>query len=368
MKRIGILTSSRADYGIYYPLLKKLQSDPFFSLSVIAFGTHLSLKFGFTVNKIKEDGFPVTHQLETMPPDDHPEGISIAMGKTILAFSSLWAKEKFDVVLCLGDRYEMFAACASSVPYNIRLAHLHGGEETLGAIDDCFRHSITHMSSIHFTAAEIYRRRVVALKGSDKNVFNTGSLSIDNLTQLKLYTLEEFKSKFDIDLSIPTILVTFHPETVSYEKNEQHVIELISAMEKLTKYQFIITMPNADTMGNLIRAKLVEFIERSGNVIGIESFGTIGYLSCMKHCSFMLGNTSSGYIEASYFPKYVIDLGTRQDGRIVTENIRKCSIERNAIIEAINIYESVQLPPKIDIYGSGKTSDYIVEILKGKND
>ena len=368
MKRIGILTSSRADYGIYFPLLKKVQSDSFFSLSVIAFGTHLSNSFGYTVNKIKEDGFAVTNELDTMPPDDSPEGISIAMGKTILAFSSLWAKEKFDVVLCLGDRYEMFAACASSVPYNVKLAHLHGGEETLGAIDDCLRHSITHMSTIHFTAAEPYRERVVALKGSDKNVYNTGSLSIDNLKHLKLFTVDEFKKQFSIDLSIPTILITFHPETVSYDKNELYVNELVAALQEFTTYQLVITMPNADTMGNLIREKLGQFIERSENAIGVESFGTLGYLSCMKHCSFMLGNTSSGYIEASYFPKYVIDLGTRQNGRIVTENIRKCVIEKTAIVNAVNAYSSMQLPSKIDIYGNGQSSDYIVKILKEKND
>lgn len=368
MKRIGILTSSRADYGIYYPLMKRLQSDSFFSLSVIAFGTHLSEKFGYTVNKIKEDGFSVTHELETMPPDDSPEGISIAMGKTILAFSSLWRKEKFDVVFCLGDRYEMFAACASSVPYNIKLAHIHGGEETIGAIDDSLRHSITHMSAIHFTAAEPYRRRVASLKGSDLNVFNTGSLSIDNLNNIKLLTLAEFKNQFGIDLSIPTILITFHPETVSYEKNELYVNELVAALEAVTGYQLVITMPNADTMGTLIREKLQKFIERSVNAIGVESFGILGYLSCMKHCSFMLGNTSSGYIEASFFPKYVIDLGTRQTGRIVTDNIRRCAIERTAILNAVNAHSAVKLPPKIDIYGNGQASEYIVKILKEKND
>ena len=368
MKRIGVLTSSRADYGIYYPLLKKLQSDSFFSLSIIAFGTHLSAKFGYTVNRIREDGFDVAHEVDTMPPDDSPQGISIAMGKTILAFSSLWSKEKFDVVICLGDRYEMFAACSSAIPYNVKLAHLHGGEETLGAIDDCLRHSITHMSAIHFTAAEPYRRRVATLKGSDKNVFNTGSLSIDNLKHLNLLTHEEFRKQFNIDLSIPTILITFHPETVSFEKNGSYVNELIAALKELNAYQFVITMPNADTMGNLIRERLEQFIEESQNAIGVESFGVLGYLSCMKHCTLMLGNTSSGYIEASYFPKYVIDLGTRQNGRIVTENIRKCAIEKNTILDAVRGFSPKSLPSKIDIYGSGNASDYIVKILKEQND
>jgi GDP/UDP-N,N'-diacetylbacillosamine 2-epimerase (hydrolysing) len=365
--KIGVLTSSRADYSIYYPLLKAIQSDSFFSLKIIAFGTHLSSQHGLTLNRIIDDNFDVEYSLETAPINDTPNAISASIGKTITMFSEIWQSNKYDLVLCLGDRYEMFAACASAIPFGLQLAHIHGGEQTLGAIDEVFRHSITSMSSYHFTACEAYKSRVIQLKGSEKNVFNVGSLSIDNLKDLKLYSIEEFKDRFDIDLSIPSILITFHSETVSYEKNEFYISELISALESTKGYQFIITMPNTDTMSQIIRAKLHTFIGRANNAFGVESFGTIGYLSCMKHCHFLLGNTSSGYIEASFFPKYVIDIGNRQLGRIVTQNIQRCNIDKNEIIMAIKKYNRFLNLPKIEIYGKGNAAQKIIEILKTTN-
>ena len=329
--KIGVLTSSRADYSIYYPLLKAIQADPFFSLKIIAFGTHLSNRHGFTLKNISDDNFEIEHSLDTVPIDDSPNAISASMGKTMIMFSEIWFRNKYDIVFCLGDRYEMFAACASAIPFGLKLAHIHGGEQTLGAIDDAFRHSITSMSNYHFAACEVYKDRVIELKRSSMNVFNVGSLSIDNLKNLVLYGIEKFRERFGIDLSKPSILITFHPETVSYERNDFYVSELISALETTDGYQFIITMPNADTMGQLIRHRLTAFIQNNEHAFGVESFGTIGYLSCMKHCSLLLGNTSSGYIEASFFPKYVIDLGDRQKGRVVTENIRRCNIEKHEI-------------------------------------
>lgn len=362
--KIGLLTSSRADYSIYRPLIKAIMSDAYFTLEIIAFGTHLSKSHGSTVETIEADGFDVPHRFHTYPEDDSPRAIAQSMAKTIMEFSGFWHQYKFDLVFCLGDRYEMFAACASSLPFNIKLAHIHGGEQTLGAIDDAFRHSISHMSSYHFTAAEPYRKRVVALKGSDANIFNVGSLSIDNLKTVNFYSISELRERFGVDLSKPTILITLHPETASYEKNETYVSEVIAALDEIEGFQFVITMPNADTMGNLIRRKLKAFIERTRNAIGVESFGTVGYISCMKHASFLLGNTSSGYIEASFFPKYVIDLGDRQKGRIVTANIYRCPIVKSEILKAVDHYRNVKLAEQVDIYGRGDTSAQIVKILK----
>jgi GDP/UDP-N,N'-diacetylbacillosamine 2-epimerase (hydrolysing) len=361
--KVGVLSSSRADYSIYYPLLKALQADARFSLGIIAFGTHLSKQHGYTVQRIEEDGFQVKHRIETLPENDTPEAIGKSMGNTLGRFSSLWKEVKFDLVFCLGDRYEMFAACASTVPFNIKLAHIHGGEETLGAIDNVFRHSITHMASYHFTAAEAYKKRVIELKGNDDHAYNVGSLSIDNLLSLNLYSAEEFNERFNIDLSIPSILITFHPETVSLEKNEFFIQEVLAALDQLTGYQFIFTMPNADPMGNRIRIEIQNFILRTPHARGAESFGTVGYLSCMKHCSFMMGNTSSGFIEASFFPKYVINLGDRQKGRIITPNIRSCAIERNEIIAAVNAYRATSLLSATKIYGNGNAAGKIVEVL-----
>lgn len=366
--KVAVLTSSRADYGIYLPLLKRLQNDPFFDLSIIAFGSHLSNAFGFTLQSILNDGFNIIHTVETIPVSDTPQAISRAMGKTITQFSDIWNDNKFDLVFCLGDRFEMFAACASSIPFNLKLAHIHGGEQTLGAIDESFRHAITHMSTYHFTTTTQYRDRVIQLKQSDKNVFNVGALSIDNLTNLELLSSKEFIEKYDIDIENPSILITFHPETVSFEKNALFVNELINALEEISGYQFIITMPNSDTMGNEIRTRLNAFVNTHTNAFAVESFGTLGYLSCMKHCSFMLGNTSSGFVEAAFFSKYVINLGSRQKGRIITSNINSIPINKNAILKAVSDYQNINFPESLNIYGNGTAAYQIVDIIKNLHD
>lgn len=362
--KIGILTSSRADFSIYLPLLKKISIEKNLELNIIAFGTHLKKDFGYTVDSIVNEGFDVAYKIDSLNYGDTPEAISNSMGKTIIKFSELWSTNKFDLVFALGDRFEMFAAVASSVPFNIKIAHIHGGETTLGAIDNCFRHSITLMAKYHFVIAEEYKNRVIELIGNAENVFNVGSLSFDNLCSLKLLSKAEFKETFKIDLELPSILITFHPETVMYELNKEYISELINALKQLTKYQLIITMPNADTNGKIVREKLNEFIKISNNAISVESFGTIGYLSCMKHCSFMLGNTSSGFAEAAFFPKWVINLGERQKGRIITPNIINISIKESEILRAVNEIEKQPMLEKIEVYGDGNAATKIMNHLK----
>jgi len=362
--KIAILTSSRADYSIYLPLIQELMNDPDISLEIIAFGTHISKKYGHTVEKIIEDGFKISYEIDTMPLDDSPNAISEAMGKTINAFSVLWDKCNFDLVFCVGDRYEMFAACSASIPFNIKLAHIHGGEQTIGAIDDIFRHCLSHMSKMHFVVSHPYKKRLISLIGSNKNVFNVGALSIDNLKKLPLLSIVEFKERYNIDMNQPSVLITIHSETVSFERNIEYINESIAAFYEMNEYQLIITMPNADTMGLNIKKRLLEFIESSSNAIGIESFGTIDYLSCMKHCSFMLGNTSSGFIEASFFPKYVINMGNRQKGRIQTKNIVNCEFKKDDILLKVHAFDSIGVFPPVNIYGGGNAAKKIMKIVK----
>ncbi|OFX66945.1 MAG: UDP-N-acetyl-D-glucosamine 2-epimerase, UDP-hydrolysing [Bacteroidetes bacterium GWE2_29_8] len=361
---IAVLTSSRADYSIYYPLLTKLSKIENINTSIIAFGTHLSKKHGYTIQNIINDGFKVEYCLKTYPVSDKPKDINISISKTIKEFNKIWINNKFDLVIVLGDRYEMFAAVTSAIAFNIKIAHIHGGEETLGAIDNVFRHSITMMSNIHFASTEEYKDRIIKMRESSLNVFNVGALSFDNLKNIKLYTKQEFKKTFNIDISNPTILITFHPETVSFEKNAAHVNELISSLKEIKDYQLLITMPNADTAGNIVRNKLNEFKRNNSNVICVENLGTKGYLSAMKHCCFMLGNTSSGYIEATFFPKYVINIGDRQKGRIVTSNIVNCKIKKVEILNCINNFNNYQIIPKINIFGDGNAADKIINIIK----
>ena len=362
--KIAVLTSSRADYSILYPLLYNLKRDNGFDLNIIAFGSHISEKHGKTIDLIRKDGFKIKDNFKTNPLTDTPLAISNSIAKTITNFSKIWTKNKYDLMIAIGDRYEMFAACASSIPFNIPIAHIHGGETTKGAFDDCFRHSITQMSNIHFTCTEIYKKRVIDLKGSRKDIYNVGALSIDNLKSLKLYTKKEFKNLFKIDISLPSILITFQPETANFNINKQYIKSLIDALYEIKDYQLIITMPNADTMGNYIRLELEKFIIKSNNAIKIENFGTIGYLSCMKYCSMMLGNTSSGFIEASFFPKYVINLGKRQEGRIVTPNINTIKINKKEIIKAVQEFKDFNPLKYNGVYGDGNAANKIITILK----
>ncbi|WP_338871042.1 UDP-N-acetylglucosamine 2-epimerase [Spirosoma sp. SC4-14] len=363
--KIGVLTSSRADYSIYRPLLQAMQADGAFDLSVLAFGSHVSQQYGYTVQHIEADGFRVSHKIESLILGDSPEAIATAMGVTQVRFASVWAQETFDLLFTLGDRYEMFAAAASSIPFTIPIAHISGGETTLGAIDNIFRHSLTMMASLHFTSTEAYRQKVCQMLGHETGVYNVGALSIDNLKNLPLYSSEQFKTVFGIDLELPTVLITFHPETVSFTQNEHYITELIAALAVIcSTYQLVITMPNADTSGNMIRQRLTAFIEKHETVHGVESLGTIGYLSCMKHCRFMLGNTSSGFVEASFFPKYVINLGNRQDGRLLTPNILNCPVETQAILNAVQTVENAEKPAPVELYGTGDAAQQIVSILK----
>jgi GDP/UDP-N,N'-diacetylbacillosamine 2-epimerase (hydrolysing) len=366
MLKIALLTSSRADYSIYYPLIKEIHKNESFELDIIAFGNHNSLIYGNSCDRIEEDGFIVKYKIDALVLGESPESISDSMGMTMIKFSSIWKIENYKLIICLGDRYEMFAAVASSVPFNIPVAHISGGEITLGAIDNIFRNSLTVMSKFHFTSTEQYKNQVIKILGEDyaKNVFNVGALSIDNLKNIDFLSLEEFKNGFNIDLTKKSILITFHPETISYEKNVNYTDELIGALGELNSYQLIITMPNTDTMGNMIRQKLKDFISSNPNAVGIESFGTVGYLTCMKYCEFMLGNTSSGFVEASFFPKFVINLGDRQKGRIETPNIYTTAITKEDILDAVKKIETTPLPENCNIYGSGNCSSKIINVIK----
>ena len=362
--RVGVLTSSRADYGIYLPLLKKMAADPFFECSLIVFGTHLSQHHGHTVDLILNDGFLIEEKIHTVPAGDSPMEISQAMGKTMNLFSEFWDKKKkhFDLVISLGDRYEMFAAVSAAVPFNISIAHFHGGETSLGAIDESFRHSITAMAQLHFTATQKSAERVAAIKGNKANIYNVGAMSLDHLSDMQLMSAGEFEKKFGVYPDRP-VLVTFHPETIAYEKNELYCEELLKALEQLGK-QIIITLPNADTMGNLLRKKMIEFDHQHKNVFSFDTLGSHGYFSCMNLCSVMIGNTSSGIIEAASFQKPVVNLGMRQAGRERGENVIDCEIKAERILEAVNCAQQMDLKKIKNIYGDGNASSKVIQILK----
>jgi len=336
--RVGVLTSTRADYGIYYSLLRALAADELTEFGLFVFGTHLSEEHGMTVSLIENDGYPIYERIDTMPDRDDATGISRAMGKTTTNFADVWERwaARLDVIIALGDRYEMFAAVAATISFGIPIAHLHGGETSLGAIDDKFRHALTQMSTLHFTATPAYAEKVEALIGTDRGIHYVGAPSLDGLAEMPLLSTSEMKNRFGMDFDQPTILVTFHPETVARDKNEAYGLELCRALNGLTgRYQVVITMPNADTMGSVLRKQYVALAEVNERIITIESFGKIGYFSAMKHCAFLLGNTSSGIIEAASFGKYSINLGDRQEGRAHSENLVTIPVLETNILSTV---------------------------------
>ena len=363
--KIGVLTSSRADFGIYLPLLKSIEEDDFFQLEIIAFGTHTSKKHGYTLSEIQKYNFNKLHKLETVPPSDSPKDITYSIGKTTSLFSEFWDENKFDLVFALGDRYEMFASVSAGTLFNVNFAHLHAGETTLGAVDNAYRHAISLFSTQLFVTTETYKKRAEEIVEKTVRINNVGALSIDNLKTINFMSKTEFNDRFDISLESPSILCTFHPETVSYEKNEIYIKELLDSFEILkNKYQIIITLPNTDTMGQMIRDEILVFSEKYPEIKIIESFGMLGYLSCMKHCEFLLGNTSSGFVEATFFPKYVINLGDRQKGRLETDNIITTPITKKDILDTVKQIELSEPLHNLNIYGDGKTAKKIISILK----
>jgi GDP/UDP-N,N'-diacetylbacillosamine 2-epimerase (hydrolysing) len=344
--------------------MKKLKDDPFFNLNIIAFGTHVSQFYGRTVDMFYRDGFSVAYELESLILGDSPEAISTAMGLTITKFSSIWAHEDYDMIIVLGDRYEMFSAIAASVPFIIPVAHLHGGETTEGAFDDMFRHSITAMSKLHFVSTHGHAKRVEQIIGRNEHIFHVGAPALDNLNDLELLSIKKFRDVWNIDLAKPTVLVTYHPETVASNRNVEYVRELCKAMNRLDK-QFVITMPNNDTMGTVIRSELLSFVGSNTYKYKIvEVLGAVGYYSCMKHCEFLLGNTSSGIIEAASFRRYVINIGDRQKGREAGANVLHVAAEANAIVETANKIATLPSFTDGNIYGDGDTTGKMLTIMK----
>jgi GDP/UDP-N,N'-diacetylbacillosamine 2-epimerase (hydrolysing) len=363
MLKIGILSSSRADFGIYEPLVKAMIANVQIEPEVIAFGTHLSPKYGNSIDSVVKTGVKIAARFNTVPSGDTPEDIVKSMATTMNSLAPFWSKANYDLVLALGDRYEMFAAVASTLPFNIRIGHIHGGETTLGAIDNALRHSITHMASLHFASAEAYRLRIIELLGNDKGVYCTGALSVDSLASANFMSTKELNERFGIDFSLPTMLITLHPETIGYERTESNIAEVLKALKHYGRLQKVITMPNADTSGLKIRKMLEQYSTEDSQVFLIENFGSAAYLSAMKYCTLMLGNTSSGFIEAAWFPKWVVNIGNRQNGRLRTPNIIDAPFEAEKISAAIEKTLTTRVPDVKPVYGDGNASKKIIKYI-----
>ena len=363
--KIGVLTSSRADYGIYLPLLNELKTDPFFELEIIAFGTHLSDKHGFTLADIIKDKYDTIHEITSLVDDDSEKGIAISYGNTVLEFSIFWSIQKFDLVFCLGDRFEMSAAIQASIPFGVRLAHLHGGETTLGAIDNIYRHQITLASQIHFVASDNFLNKVRDIIGSSKAIYNVGALSLDGVKDIILPDWSDVRRLFDIP-NKEFILITFHPETLNSSQNKIYIEIIYDVLNELCKkYYLVITLSNADTMGSLYRKSSKELKTKNpNNITLIENFGKYNYFAAMKASKILLGNTSSAILEAASFGKFAINVGNRQLGRLRSNNILDVPYNKTLIINAINKIIDESLFTGENKYYKPNTVSNIIKIIK----
>ena len=368
MRTIGVVTVGRSDYGIYLPVFRRVEEDPDLRLYLIVAGMHLSPEFGLTVREIEKDGFEIGECIEMLLSSDTPEGIGKSMGLGTLGFAQAYGRFCPDILLVLGDRFEMHAAALAALPFKIPVAHIHGGEVTQGAIDDALRHSMTKLSHLHFVSTQEYARRVIQLGEEPWRVIVSGAPSLDNLNTVKLLEREELATRFGLHLDeTPFLLATFHPVTLEYEQTEWQVAELLAALEACG-LPVVFTMPNADTSGHIIVRMIGEFVATHSSARFVDNLGTQGYFSAMALATAMVGNSSSGIIEAPSFRLPVVNIGTRQDGRVRGPNVIDVGYERKEIVQGIRTAVQTEFREKlhdsVNPYGRGQASDRIVERLK----
>jgi UDP-hydrolysing UDP-N-acetyl-D-glucosamine 2-epimerase len=367
MRKIGIVSVGRSDYGIYLPILRHIQSDADLKLILYVSGMHLSPDFGLTARMIEADGFEIGERVEMLLSSDSPEGIAKSIGLGIIGFSQAFHRTRPDILVVLGDRFDMYTAALTALPFKIPVAHIHGGEVTSGALDDALRHSMTKLSHLHFVSTEIYRQRVEQLGEEPWRIVVSGAPGLDHLHSLEFLSKPEIELRYGVRLDQPPLLVTFHPVTLEFEQVEWQIGELLAALDEIA-LPVIFTLPNADTGNSVIRRKIAEFTATREKAWDIDNLGTQGYFSMMKVARMMVGNSSSGIIEAPSFRLPVVNIGTRQNGRVKAGNVVDTGYTRNEIMQAIHTalepgylrsLENLENP-----YGDGHASEKIVEHLK----
>lgn len=366
MRTIGIVTTSRADYGIYLPVLKAIKAKTGLRAELYVTGSHFDKTLGYSMRSIEKDGFDIALRLPVNG-NSTPQGITERMAGITAGFGKFFCKHKPDLLLVLGDRYDMHAAALAAVPFAIPLVHLHGGELTYGAFDEYFRHSLTKLSHLHFTSTRVYAKRICQMGEENWRVIVSGAPGLDNVRCLSLLSKERLKDCFGVDFEKPVILVTFHPATLEYLKTPQHIKALVKALGARTDCQIVFSAPNNDTYGHLILQEIKKFIRRHKNAMLVENFGTQAYMSMLKYAAVMVGNSSSGIIEAASFQLPVVNIGARQDGRVKPKNVIDCGYEEpdisRAMTKALSLAFKKQLKGMVNPYGTGQAAKLIVKTL-----
>jgi GDP/UDP-N,N'-diacetylbacillosamine 2-epimerase (hydrolysing) len=367
-RKICVVTGSRAEYGLLRWVMEGIRQAPGLELQIVATGMHLSPEFGLTFREIEQDGFQIDGKVEMLLSSDTPSGVAKSMGLGLIGFGDVLQKLQPDLLLVLGDRFEIFPAVAAAMVARVPVAHLHGGETTEGAFDEAIRHSITKMSHLHFVAAEEYRKRVIQLGEQPDRVFLVGGLGIDNIKKLALLERPALEKSLGFKFADRNLLVTFHPVTLETATSADQMTELLAALDTLSDTNLIFTMPNADTDGRILIGMIEQFVASHANARAYTSLGQLRYLSCVSQVDGVLGNSSSGLIEVPSFCKGTVNIGDRQRGRLKAESVIDCSPDRQSINAAIQQLYSSSFQTKLKTvrnpYGEGGASDKIVQVLK----
>ncbi len=363
-----VVTGSRAEYGLLYWALREIESAPDLELQLVVTGMHLSSEFGLTVQQIEDDGFEINHRVEMLLSSDSAVGITKSTGLGMIGFADAFSSLKPDIVLLLGDRFELLAAASAALFAVIPIAHIHGGEVTAGAFDDAIRHSITKMSHLHFTSTEIYRNRVIQLGEDPDRVFNVGAPGIDSIHRIKLMEKADLEVVLGLELGSRSLLVTFHPVTLEPGRAVTDFQTLLSALDELEGVSLVFTRANADTEGRAINAMIDDYVAARPSAVVHTSLGQLRYLSTLKHVLGVVGNSSSGIIEAPSLQIGTINIGERQKGRVRAASVIDCGSTVGEIRSALETLFSSEFQQRlsnvVNPHGSGDVSGQIVRLLQ----
>lgn len=367
-KTISVLTATRAEYGLLKPIIAKLNTVEEFDIRIVATGAHLSPEFGLTYKEIEKDGFIIDEKINILLSSDTPSSISKSMGLAMISFADYFESLNPDLLIILGDRYETLAVAATAMNQRIPMAHLYGGETTEGAVDESFRHAITKLSYLHFTSTDEYRKKVIQLGEHPNRVYAVGAIGIENILNEKMLTKVELENELEICLDKPYAMVTFHPVTLESNSSENQIESLLEVCKEYKNLYFILTKANADVEGRVINHLIDKYARENDNIIAFKSLGTRRYLSALKYCSMVIGNSSSGLVEAPSFGIPTINIGDRQKGRLQASSVINCEPKKNSIRQTIKIALSEDFTRKakntVNPYGNGDTSDKVVDVLK----
>ena len=366
-RAIGVVTVSRSDYGHLVPVLHEIRTAPDLRLVLFVAGAHLLPRFGRTVDLVEADGWPIAASIDMLEADDSPAGIAASTARGVDGFARAFARHRPDVLVLMGDRFEMLAAAVAALPLVVPVAHIHGGEESEGAIDNQIRHAITKLAHVHFASAEPHARRIAQMGEEPWRIHMTGAPGLDRIRPSELLRRGDVAAAIGLPQAGPWLVVTFHPVTLEYQDTERHVDELLAALDKL-EATLVLTYPGADTAGRAIIDRIEEFAGRHPNVRLVTSLGDRLYLSLLEHADAMVGNSSSGLIEAPSFGLPAVNIGSRQAGRLRGANVIDVEPGRDEILQAIHAALAPAFRRRLEglanPYGDGHAAARIVKVLR----